>query len=146
MLAWKTAKRLVVFVVGMTVVLVGVALLVLPGPGMLGIALGLAILATEFVWARRLLKGVKDQARAAANSLRRGSRTPSPPPEESSFPAAQAGETPTALKAAETPAPPEAPLPEAGDEVLPDAGPDGGLVPGQVDSLEHPPPCPPDKP
>jgi hypothetical protein len=129
MLAWKTAKRLVVFVVGMTVVLVGVALLVLPGPGMLGIALGLAILATEFVWARRLLKGVKDQARAAANSLRRGSRTPSPPPES---------EAP-----ADTP---EAPLSETRDEILPGSGPDGGLVPGQVDSLEHPPPCPPDKP
>lgn len=48
-------KRALIAVIGGTVVIVGVALLVLPGPGLLTIALGLAILATEFVWARSLL-------------------------------------------------------------------------------------------
>lgn len=44
-----------VAVVGATVVATGVALLVLPGPGLLVIALGVGILATEFAWARRSL-------------------------------------------------------------------------------------------
>jgi Ca2+-transporting ATPase len=54
-------RRALAAVVGTTVALIGVALLVLPGPGLIVIALGLAILATEFVWARALLK----KARAA---------------------------------------------------------------------------------
>ena len=55
----KTAKRVVVFVIGTTVILMGVVMLVLPGPGTLGIIAGLAILATEFVWARRFLRRAK---------------------------------------------------------------------------------------
>ena len=54
-------KRWFTAIAGGTVVLVGVALLVLPGPGLLVIALGLALLATEFEWAKGLLK----KARAA---------------------------------------------------------------------------------
>ena len=54
-------KRAVVGVVGVTVVIGGIAMLVLPGPGLLTIALGLAILATEFDWAKSLLS----RARAA---------------------------------------------------------------------------------
>ena len=41
-------------------VLIGVAMLVLPGPGILVIAAGLAILATEFLWARHALRKAKD--------------------------------------------------------------------------------------
>jgi uncharacterized protein (TIGR02611 family) len=52
-------KKVIVALVGGTVLLVGVALLVLPGPGLLIIAFGLAILATEFLWARRALKNAK---------------------------------------------------------------------------------------
>ncbi len=57
--AWRQAKRVVVFVVGGTVVLVGLVLTVLPGPAFIVIPAGLAILATEFVWARRLLRNAK---------------------------------------------------------------------------------------
>ncbi len=49
---WKQARRVVVFVVGMTVLLIGIAMVVLPGPAVIVIPLGLAILATEFVWAK----------------------------------------------------------------------------------------------
>ena len=49
-------RRVIVAVVGGTVLLFGLALLVLPGPALLVIPLGLAILATEFVWARRWLR------------------------------------------------------------------------------------------
>ena len=57
----KQAKRLIVAVVGFTVLFVGVAMLVLPGPAFIVIPVGLAILATEFVWARRLLEKVKEK-------------------------------------------------------------------------------------
>jgi tellurite resistance protein TerC len=46
-------------VIGATVLIGGVAMLVLPGPGLLVIVLALAILATEFAWARHLLKRVR---------------------------------------------------------------------------------------
>ena len=50
------AKRIIRIVVGFTLLIVGVALIVLPGPATLVIPAGLAILAGEFVWARKLLK------------------------------------------------------------------------------------------
>jgi uncharacterized protein (TIGR02611 family) len=46
-------------VVGSTVIAIGVAMLVTPGPGWLVIFLGLSILGAEFVWARRLLRRLK---------------------------------------------------------------------------------------
>jgi uncharacterized protein (TIGR02611 family) len=55
----QQAKRLIVIVAGFTVLLLGVALLVLPGPAVLVIPVGLAILATEIVWARKLLIKLK---------------------------------------------------------------------------------------
>jgi tellurite resistance protein TerC len=57
----KQAKRLIVIVVGFTVLLIGIAMLVLPGPAFIVIPLGLAILASEFVWARRLLNKIKSK-------------------------------------------------------------------------------------
>ena len=56
----KVVKRAIVAVVGFSVLLVGVAMIVLPGPAFIVIPLGLAILATEFVWAARLLQKAKD--------------------------------------------------------------------------------------
>ncbi|HSQ23021.1 MAG TPA: HAD-IC family P-type ATPase [Pyrinomonadaceae bacterium] len=53
-------RRALVGVIGFTVVLIGLALLVLPGPGLVVIALGLAILATEFVWAQALLRKARE--------------------------------------------------------------------------------------
>jgi uncharacterized protein (TIGR02611 family) len=58
----RHARRVIVSVVGVTVVLVGIALLFLPGPAFIVIPAGLAILATEFVWAKRLLRKVRDSA------------------------------------------------------------------------------------
>ena len=52
----RSARRVVIGVVGLTAVLVGIALLVLPGPAFLVIPIGLGILAIEFEWARRLLR------------------------------------------------------------------------------------------
>lgn len=50
------ARRVIVGVIGGTVLVIGIALIVLPGPAVLVIPLGLAILATEFLWARRWLR------------------------------------------------------------------------------------------
>ena len=57
----KQAKRLIVIVVGFTLLIVGAAMIVLPGPAFIVIPLALAILATEFVWARRLLNKIKSK-------------------------------------------------------------------------------------
>jgi tellurite resistance protein TerC len=65
----KGTKRLIVAVIGSTVILFGVALLVLPGPGLLVIGLGLAVLAAEFAWARRLLERGKGAAGALKDKL-----------------------------------------------------------------------------
>jgi uncharacterized protein (TIGR02611 family) len=58
----KIIKRVMVSVVGATVLLIGVALLVLPGPAFIVIPVGLAILATEYAWARRWLKRARRMA------------------------------------------------------------------------------------
>jgi len=49
----------------------GLALLVLPGPGLLVLAAGLAVLAVEFHWARRLLARLRAHAQAAARKAGR---------------------------------------------------------------------------
>ncbi|MEO5874526.1 MAG: PGPGW domain-containing protein [Streptosporangiaceae bacterium] len=69
--AWKTS----VFLVGFLVLLAGLIMMVAPGPGILGIVAGLAILATEFAWARGALDRAKDWAAAAkAKALARRDR------------------------------------------------------------------------
>jgi tellurite resistance protein TerC len=75
----KTARRVVVFVIGMTVLLVGVALLVLPGPAFLVIPAGLAILATEFAWARRFLRRVKEKVQNAIGNRESSETEPHEP-------------------------------------------------------------------
>lgn len=59
--ALRLARKVVVLVAGVTVLVFGIALIVLPGPAFIVIPVGLAILATEFVWARRLLARVRDR-------------------------------------------------------------------------------------
>jgi uncharacterized protein (TIGR02611 family) len=58
----KIVRRIIVSVVGATVLLIGIALLVLPGPAFIVIPIGLAILATEYAWARHWLKKVRQMA------------------------------------------------------------------------------------
>jgi uncharacterized protein (TIGR02611 family) len=68
----------VVLAIGLTVLATGVAMLVLPGPGVLVIIVGLAILATEFAWAGYLLEQARNRSRSAYQSFRTGvlRRTP----------------------------------------------------------------------
>ena len=72
----KTARKLAVLVIGGSALLLGVVMLITPGPGIVGIMAGLAILGTEFVWAKLLLKRIRDRAAVLARQagLGRGER------------------------------------------------------------------------
>jgi hypothetical protein len=73
--ALGAARKVAVLVVGVTVLVIGVALIVLPGPAFLVIPAGLAILATEFLWARRLLRYAMERG-ARLLGRRRGPAIP----------------------------------------------------------------------
>jgi uncharacterized protein (TIGR02611 family) len=70
----KVVRRVIVSVIGATVLVIGVALLVLPGPAFIVIPIGLAILATEYAWARRWLKKVRRMASSVVSN--RGRKRP----------------------------------------------------------------------
>ena len=57
---YKAARRIVVGVVGVTVLLIGVIMLVTPGPALVVIPVGLAILSIEFAWARHWLRRLRE--------------------------------------------------------------------------------------
>lgn len=57
----KKTKRGIVAAVGLTIAGVGIAMIILPGPAIVFIPLGLALLATEFLWAKRILKKTKEK-------------------------------------------------------------------------------------
>lgn len=59
----RHARRVIIGVIGSTVVGIGVAMIVLPGPAFLVIPLGLSILAAEFAWAGRVLHRLKEQGK-----------------------------------------------------------------------------------
>lgn len=83
----RNGKRVGVSIAGFAVLLAGIVLLVLPGPGLVLIVAGLAILSTEYVWARRLLAIAKRKAEQAKEVvLRKG---------ESADPAATDGISPS---------------------------------------------------
>jgi uncharacterized protein (TIGR02611 family) len=58
---YKSVRRYVIFIIGATIILIGVVMIATPGPAIIVIPFGLAILATEFIWARKLLKKVKSK-------------------------------------------------------------------------------------
>jgi len=69
-MVYRTARRVVIFIIGFTVLLLGVVMLVAPGPAFVVIPAGLAILATEFAWAAWLLKRIKRQATVMYGAIR----------------------------------------------------------------------------
>jgi tellurite resistance protein TerC len=83
-IAWKA----VILMVGGSIVALGLAMIVLPGPALLVIPLGLAVLASQFIWARRLLNRVRREihhglahVRADVRTVREHRRTPRQPGE-----------------------------------------------------------------
>jgi uncharacterized protein (TIGR02611 family) len=65
--------RIAKIAAGFGLLVVGIAMLALPGPGLLTIAAALAILAAEFVWARRLLDSMKSTATRVRRKVSRKS-------------------------------------------------------------------------
>jgi len=72
----RVARRLTVAVVGMLAVLAGVAMLVLPGPGLVTIALGFGILGREYTWAARVSASVRARIVTTTDSVREAVRRP----------------------------------------------------------------------
>ena len=67
-------RRILVTLLGLLLLAAGTLMLVLPGPGLVGLFLGFAVLATEYAWARRLVEPVRrrvERARARRQAERR---------------------------------------------------------------------------
>ena len=80
-ITYRWARRIAISVVGGTVLAIGVAMIVLPGPAFVVIPLGLAILGAEYAWARRWLRKVKSRTAAIVARVRNtGKKTESSPP------------------------------------------------------------------
>lgn len=73
---YRHARRVAVTVIGGSIVVVGIAMIVLPGPAFIVIPVGLAILGIEFAWARHWLEKVKEHAQTAVDTVKSSSRTP----------------------------------------------------------------------
>ena len=66
-------RRILVTAAGVLLLAAGVVMLVFPGPGLLGLFLGLVVLATEYAWARRLVEPIRRKV-SAARERRRAQR------------------------------------------------------------------------
>jgi uncharacterized protein (TIGR02611 family) len=66
----KALRKTGIFLAGFIVIIIGIILLPLPGPGILVIIAGLAILAIEFEWARRHHQRIKDLAKKSLQKLK----------------------------------------------------------------------------
>lgn len=70
MMTYRLARRIIITVFGVTVLLIGVALLVLPGPAFIVIPTGLAILSLEFTWAQRWLAKFQEKANGVYHNFK----------------------------------------------------------------------------
>ncbi|MGH8134970.1 MAG: PGPGW domain-containing protein [Steroidobacteraceae bacterium] len=78
-ITYQWARRIVVAVIGGTVLLIGIAMVVLPGPAIIVVPLGLGILGLEFAFARTWLRKLRAAAAEVINRVR-GRRSADPPP------------------------------------------------------------------
>jgi uncharacterized protein (TIGR02611 family) len=67
--AYRLARRIAISVLGFTVLLVGIAMIVLPGPAVVVIPIGLGILSLEYAWARRWLQKIKEKGELLAQKV-----------------------------------------------------------------------------
>jgi uncharacterized protein (TIGR02611 family) len=65
----KQAKRLIIAVIGFSVLLAGLAMIILPGPAFIVVPAGLGILATEFIWAKKLFNKAKSKFQQAGKVI-----------------------------------------------------------------------------
>ncbi len=69
-LTYKVARRIVIAVLGTTVLVIGIVMIVAPGPALIVIPVGLAILGIEFAWARIWLKRLRQTISNTVNNRR----------------------------------------------------------------------------
>jgi tellurite resistance protein TerC len=71
MMTYRLARRIIIGIFGVTVLFIGIALLVLPGPAFIVIPTGLGILGLEFTWARRWLAKFQEKANGVYHNFKR---------------------------------------------------------------------------
>lgn len=78
----RAVRRVIIGVIGGTILALGIAMIVLPGPAIVVVPLGLAVLATEYIWARRWLKKLRAMVQQARDKVspRQSSDQPMPLP------------------------------------------------------------------
>ena len=79
-ITYPLARRIAVAVIGGTIVLAGIAMVVLPGPAIVVIPLGLGVLGLEFAWARHWLRKLRATANGVVDRVRGRPRNPTDPP------------------------------------------------------------------
>jgi tellurite resistance protein TerC len=97
----RTARRIAIGVLGATVVLAGVVMILLPGPALVVIPAGLAILGVEYAWARRWLQRLRRESERITAKWRRraiDARGPMPTPPRADASHDHAGPPATALR------------------------------------------------
>lgn len=67
----KKVKKLIVALIGFTILIIGFVVIFTPGPAVIIIPVGLAVLATEFVWAEKLLRRFKEKMNNFRNGLKK---------------------------------------------------------------------------
>jgi tellurite resistance protein TerC len=79
-ITYKLARRIVVAVIGGSILLLGIAMVVLPGPAIIVIPVGLGVLGLEFAWARHWLRKLRATAQDVVNRVRGKPKAPAEPP------------------------------------------------------------------
>ncbi|PKL81767.1 MAG: hypothetical protein CVV24_13580 [Ignavibacteriae bacterium HGW-Ignavibacteriae-3] len=70
----KQLKRILIGIIGGTIVIIGIAMIALPGPAFIVIPLGLSILATEFLWAKKIIDKFKNKFEEMKNKKKTGEK------------------------------------------------------------------------
>lgn len=84
-ITYRWARRIVVAMIGGTILLIGIAMVILPGPAIIAVPLGLGVLGLEFAFARHWLRKLRAAATDVVNRVRgrgrqsREKAVPSPP-------------------------------------------------------------------
>ena len=68
---YKQIRKLAIFLIGISIVLIGCILFFTPGPAIIVIPKGLAVLATEFIWAKKLLNKFKEKTSSISKSAKK---------------------------------------------------------------------------
>lgn len=79
-ITYRWARRIVVGMIGGTILVLGVAMVVLPGPAILVIPIGLGVLGLEFAFARHWLRRLRATATDVVNRVRGRPKAPAEPP------------------------------------------------------------------